>query len=202
MRNKEFFDLRHAQQQLDNSVVTCGGKPVYIKLVDTGKFGNMIAYYFDINTGRNGEEPLNSLKWDFEPVSLGFSAYTEDKVEPTRYIYRVPYRMWKLGLASGNIAHRDAHQFSYHNYRYNDDELLGSQILAKTILGDYPDLNEANKLSDKHECPIAFSRSFCVEHGWLFYKWLGCPVGEITLRKPKLYEEFNYLSQVLNEAVA
>lgn len=202
MKNRTFYDADHCYQQLSGSVIRLAGFPVTTAGVDVGKKKGV----FLLKVNEMGKRWDGVSKFvssddedvDMSPVPLGMIA-TENHTE---YLSRMPIRKWKLGLASTNlkIAKVDAEA----EYHYSKPDLIHSQELLDTVVGNYMAFEDAMKRAagfngSKH-IAIAFSRRFAIgDRSKLFYKSFGVPVGIVSKDGPVLTEEFSFLQQVLNE---
>ncbi len=176
-----------AKQYLRNSIIRHKGEPVMMEDIE-GVRGTPKLYLRSLKTRDVEIVRIDSPEIDFSPVPLG---YGEVEGEGTFYAARRPHRRWKQGLSQENLG------------------MLGNSVgidlgrnrdlkaLRNTILGKF----KAFKLAAKEVGP--FHREFSVyivgrvKH--LEYK--GRRVGSINDGRPSLEEKFNYLENLLEEAL-
>lgn len=201
MRTKEFYDHNHAERYLTSSIIRIKDKPIWISSTQVADDGFVLKYkHLPLeNSNRGYQYTLHSRSHvDMNPVSLGMLAiHKEDKLVGSLYVSRIPLRAWKIGLTEGNVSMQPTCDKLFPQYSVRD--LFYSKAFVNTVLGKYPSIKEAIKLSFDRQLPIAFTRRFAVDGGKLLYKALGCPVGWIKDNEPYLSENFQHLSQVLKE---
>lgn len=195
MRNRTFYNDKHAADYLVNSMIRVNEMPVWVTHVENG-----VMYYRPIDD-KKGDSKFIALDDDainMMPVPLGFLASKTENDPACQYMKRHPYRQWKIGLTSNTcvITNPFKHGFTGH---IPSHYVLPTRAMVDTVLGKYLDPLSAQKLSTDHARPAAFGRSFGVFQNYLLFKDLGEPVGEMNKGRPTLHEDFTYLTAMLNE---
>lgn len=196
MKIKEFYDHRQAHAYLSECIVIHDGEPVYVNEIYQDGRKYVISYYHLPygNTDRK-EAYLDDGKWDFTPVSLGYTS-TIGQYKYSNYASRVPQRAWKIGLTVGNL-----NLFSIKPvFRLDKRNLFFSENLKNTVLNRYPKYSTA--YNKKDEFPTAFSKRFAIFKDDLFYKSINVPAGKAKKDGPELNEKFKFLQEVLDEDLA
>ena len=194
MKHKEFYDHHHAHMYLNNCIIRKAGTPIMIDDVQAadraGKKWRLD--YHELGTHERNVLFLPNRAIDMNPVPLGMLNGEEDGVW---YMSRVPSRKWKVGLYSGNL-----HHYNHSNpglYRGPD---IQGQAMRDCIVGKYPDYDAVmRRIRAGKKKRLAFSRRFAVDQGNLLFKTTQAPVGIAERGEPLLFDQFNYLKEVLEE---
>ena len=193
MKSKTFFDHRHASAYLVNSVIRKGPTPILVTDVMEADEKNKKwrLNYIPIGSSANSILFLPSTEVNMNPVPLGMINAHKQVV----FASRIPTRGWKVGLYEHNVYFRPLAL----DWGETAPELLRSKYLRDTILGKYPDFDKVIKDIRAGHKMKAFSRRFAVIGGSLMYKSIGNAVGVAERTGPVLFENFNYLTEVLQE---
>ena len=203
MYQRQFYDLHHARQYLSSSVVRIGNDPIIVQNVD-GRRNDLVLYYCDMGIRNN--EGLKAVRCketaiNYNPVELGYINFTEWDRKGACIGFRIPRRMWKVGLHTGNFQVDRA----YDRQSIPDNTVLfNSSFLKNTIQNKYPSLNKVMKSLTEAGCNSkAFSRHFCVRQtgDLLCCYWRETPIGKVNLDNGsiKLNDEYLFLSELLQK---
>lgn len=197
---KSFFNKEQASAYLTGTVVRFKNKPIYIYSIsykeDTDKLLVQCAYLPDID--KTFWIGIDDEDFDMTPVPLGFlSTYKKPEVI-TGWCSRIPQRRWKQGLAPQHFMMLPP--AGYRPY-WDKNQIFISEELKKTITNDYPDYEEALKISKKVGAPISFHRDFALDAKNLFYKGYNTTVGIVADNKPILDEDKDFLKEAFAEAL-
>lgn len=171
------------------------GEPIYVgaAAMRGGKMIFSVAYLKDneVADGLNDYVNIPMEQLDLTPVKLGWINHKNGAIWSVRTPVR---RAWKQGTTNANTECKAEN---------NPVQLLHLPFknLRLTILGQYPSVEEAHKLSKKSKIKVAFSRNFCLEEDVLYYKTT--EVGNkaefgFTFKPPHTYLE-NILNRVLSK---
>lgn len=200
MKNRTFYDTDHCYQQLHASVIRLAGFPVTVVGADAGKKKGV----FLLKVNEMGDRWDGVSKFvssddadvDMTPIPLGMTASNGH----AEYLSRMPVRKWKLGLSIQNL--KIAKVDSEAEYLYSKQNIIHSQLMLDTVVGNYMAFEEAMKKASRSNKAFAFSRRFAIGNKYnLFYKSFGVPVGIVSKEGPVLTEEFSFLQQVLDEDI-
>jgi hypothetical protein len=176
---------------LTGSVIRIRGVPILIRDAEDMKPNKSFKIlYSPLGSGKILLEHYPSKCIDLSPVPLGFMNL------PGKYsmtVLRLPKRMWKVGLNRNNISMINPITKKWADATY----YLHTIELAKTILGDFPSLEEAIRLVGKGDyTSCAFSRDFAVGYdGIIIHKHCG-HVGNFGKKEP-LKRNYQYLKETL-----
>ncbi len=204
MRQKIFFDEHQARSYLQSSVIRLHKFPIYVlgvqevddRHADTNNKRFRIVY---TNLG-DAEDKILFLpnqKINMNPVPLGMMK-TDDA---TYYVQRRPNRNWKIGLCSENIRFhlvegRETNERKYARMPVH----VNSEELRDCILGKYSSYGKAlNDIIKGDRTSIPFSRNFAIERGSLVYKSIDDTVGVCEKTGPLLFDNYQYLNEILEE---
>lgn len=201
MRNKTFYNSEHANQYLRSSVIRVDDDPVLVEGVNRGKM-----YYSHLGRRLAPGEELKSLsikspRINMNPVKLGFINFRQfdDKWRSFRS-FRAPHRQWRIGLTRSTFV------IDPHSTPDLRDLIFNSGAIVDTIKNKFPSWEKAlSELDNGNVDSIAFSREFSVnKDGKIHYIYqpLTRPVGKIYRDDIQLNDNFIYLSEVLERAMA
>lgn len=195
----DFFDQRHAASRLESSVVMYKKKPIYILSVEGANRGKYRINYMEVGDSNSRIKYVfyPNEGFDFTPVTLGYIQLPKSGVLPA---YRVPSRQWKLGLHADNLHTQPAVALS--SSRVSHNTLLKSVSLKKCIENQFCSFSDAMKRVSKHAYGTAFSRDYAITSKGLLYHRLCGEVGQCEMDKPSLNEDFSFLKETLEEALA
>ncbi len=205
-----FWDLQHAMSYLTGCIIrTTEGEPIVVlecfaprderddQAARQPKFGGITAAHLIMDGATIW---VDKDRLDLSPVPLGFINITNAGGRP-RVVYtsRLPARIWKVGLTNHSIIltapYPDAWQPAI-------GAVWKRSCMADTIRGHFPSLQACQKAirKDTRNDMLAFSRRFALRSGnKLYYKTLGEPVGVLRAGVPDLFEDYQYLKEVLEE---
>lgn len=175
-------NLEYAEGRLRHTVVMLRGEPVFIRDIVSG---DEVFFSYLKEMEETYECSLSDLDV-FGQNKLGYVNYGDSAY----HLVRKPVRNdWRQGIRMANLT-------------FTGEEGFGNLPwlpLRNTILGSYPNFEEAVKVVERGHFKCAFSRNFAVGmHHTLFYKER--PVGSydkiVTLR-----EQFKYLTEYLHEVL-
>lgn len=206
MRTRSFHDVAHARSYLTGSIIRVEDEPVMVADVN-GRRSDLILSYYPLKDANKGIEYSNIRIDDedvnMEPVPLGFSWTDDQNIIPynmnhTLTVFRVPVRTWKVGLYRKNCGTINALSREGREWK---NSWIPSPMLRNTIVGEYPDLEEAITRVQNKQGTVPFSRRFAVCGSALVYKTFLEPVGHINEKthEPVLNERFSFLKEVLAE---
>ncbi len=204
MKDKKFFDERHARTYLIGSIIRLKNEPIMVtdlqSVEERKRDKEFKLIYSDLGSLYNKIVFLPNVRIDMNPVPLGMM----DTDEETFYVQRNPSRGWKIGLCSENISYHKIEGKKMGNIRtprgHDRGLRLSTLSLYNCIMGKYPSYTKALKSiieGDRHS--IAFSRKFAIHRGGLVYKSIDDTVGICERDKPILFDHFQYLNEVLTE---
>jgi hypothetical protein len=153
-----------------------------ISLTLQGKF---ICNGFKIKGENNTSHSVSLDGLDLTPVPLGFCNLLNTAV----WVSRKPVRKyWRQGLGTGNTF--------IHDFNGKSHTFPNLVLLAKTIRGEYPSLDEARSLIGQRAI-VAFHRHFAIGSKALYYKnkEVGC-AKDLSFNK-----RYDYLSEYFYEEV-
>lgn len=218
MKNKQFYNTEQATFYLSDSLIRYKNLPIFVYKIVRENQEDKIVYYDGFTEGewwRVFDEEINwpyrkkeknkillsDLNLDFNPVNLGFiNILNRTDIFSCSYLLRYPRRSYKIGL---NISNLTSVRLNLNKRLFSDSIpkhfILFSTSLTKTILGEYPSYEEASEIirKDKNNS-IAFSRRFALDSKHIYYKFSE-KVGENKDNKVKLFDKYQFLSEVLEE---
>ena len=204
MRTKEFFDLAQCQAYCGGTVMMYDGEPVYIDAARHAEKGG--AAPFEIST-YDIRGDYRRAKWvnvgderlDYTPVELGMisTVHPERQDYNSAWAARIPVRKWKIGLAGVNTGIFPIDK-TFNGAYWDRSHFVQDRALYDTIKGNHWPFNEAVARAVRGRM-VAFSRRFAVYNDNLYFKAIGRPVGKIVKGRPELSEDFQFLSEVLQE---
>lgn len=200
MKNKEFYDANHANLYLVNSIIRVDGVPVYITNVQRSRKLSKITIHYNLISNRENTEetiPIDSKRIDMNPVPLGFINFTEfGKPKTIISAYRIPARQWRIGLTSNNLKLIP----NCYNGAETKRKIIQSIYFKRSVCGEFPNVKKVIKMiKDKEAISQAFSRSFAMEREKLRFIQLAEPVGELFKGEIMLFDDYLYLSQLLEQ---
>lgn len=182
-------DYSYASTRLrDTVVLDLDGAPLYISDI-TQEGGIVGGYLGDLSYCIPPIDHLNLHLDDVDtsPFKLGYI----NQGGRAQFAERTPTRYYKQGMNRNNV--------------HSDANIYGAGV-RKTIVGEYPSLSECMELvSCGEKLSWAFSRNFCVSGGEeLNLLFRDEVVGKCLVLGerdviPQLSEEFNFLSEMLQE---
>lgn len=191
-----FWDKEHANSRLSGCVVrTKRGKPVYILEVfaeDEDSEEIVWAAICQFSPDKAAKSLIKVSDLDLSPVPLGYV----NSLFGAAYAYRLPKRMWKIGLTNENFL-----TVSY-QYGVNGCDVWSDDVV-NTIYGLYPSIQEAvDRLSAGPLPSIAFARNFALTSSLLLLYNGETKVGVYNKdsKEMVLNQDFFYLKEMLQEA--
>lgn len=197
----DFFDIDHARNYLNGSIIRLAGSPIYVMDVTRNNRKFFLSYVDtdDLYVNRYFKQvALSDQDVDLSPLPLG---YVNGDVS-TAYLCRSPRRAWKVGLTQRGMR--------YWWMRY--DEGIGTEIIwrkgfVNAVKNIYPSIDEAtNRVIDfRSGCGQAFHRRFSVVHSphkiaSIHYKWFPDAVGTFDGTNVVLNDAWSFLRETLEEA--
>jgi len=147
---------------INNSIIRWEGKPIYVENV-----GNKKELYFRYVEGEGFKTScvdLGDKNLDFTPVPLGMCNFDGSAY----FLSRKTNRQWCQGLNGDNLTSFEVSSRVYSNPLTLLKEM---QSVSKTIVGEYPSIEEATHWLDNGDKSVAFSRLFAIDKEFsLFYK--------------------------------
>lgn len=173
--------------RLKSSLVRKGNEPVYVQAVEDKE----TVVVHNCHTGR--KERIEVEKLNLTPVPLGYVITGGDVV----YVTRKPTRKYKQGLTNDNSSAKHVLTGRPVAVRMNDEGL------AKTIMGEFPSIEEAFQRCREGADIIPFSRNWavanCKDELCVMYK---CEVvGYVGDNSVMLSPDKYYLKESLMEAL-
>ena len=201
MKNKKFFDIDHANMYLTESIIRVDSVPVRVeKVVYENALNRRVLYYKIIGKKEKMRNiSLRSPRVDMNPLPLGFINFSEFGF-PKKAIrtYRVPSRQWRIGLTTENFK-IVPNVFDTHRMK---KKIMESIHFKNSVCGNFPNIEEIIKnIKDKKAISQAFSRDFAMDKNNLQFIQLKEPVGKIFKDEVMLFNDFLYLSQLLEKAI-
>lgn len=177
----KFVEDHDAQRMLSNSIISLGGRLVYVVTVM-----DRILHGTDVETGEAIAAPA-----DFDTIknpSEGRLGYHNGRWG-TSYIVRTPARITTMGLCRGNLKF-----MAVHNSEERGGPTSFAASLFKSIHNTYnnifPSFDAAYERAVEKGIPTAFDRSFAIDRlGRLYFK--GKNIGKANPRG----EEFSVLTE-------
>ena len=201
MKNKKFFDLAHANLYLTGSIIRVEGVPVKVEeVVYKNSLNKRVLYYRRIGKKEKIKDiPLKSEKVDMNPVPLGFVNFSEFGLPKIAIrAYRVPSRQWRIGLTIENLKIVP----SKLNNPTMKRKIMESIHFKNSICGSFPNIEEIiEMIKNKKAISQAFSRDFAIDKKSLKFIQLKKPVGKIFRGEVMLFDDYLYLSQLLEKAI-
>lgn len=182
---------RDVELRLRHSVVMCNERPVMV--MDVQSVSRVMVQ--DILSGNHFETDVDKLDLQPSHAPLGYVMAGDD----VYMAYRKPVRKYKQGLTNDNLLVKGVLQKRPEMLRRRPIN-FASRELAKTMVGDFPDIGKAFKLVREGENKIVpFSRDWAVaeEDGDLCIVFRGEVVGYATDNSVKLLPERFYLKESL-----
>jgi len=201
MKNKIFYDQDHASLYLQGSIIRVDSMPVWVERVERSHTTkSLMLQYRNLETiGKSAPKiRLSSSRVDMTPVPLGFLNFS-DFGRPNVVVraYRIPSRQWRIGLTTDNLR-LYPHKFDYSEPK---SKVIQSIYLKDSICGEFPSADEAIERTRTKVRSTAFSRTFAIERRKLKYIQVIEDVGEIHKGEIMLYDNYLYLSQLLEKAL-
>lgn len=203
MRNKKFFNIDHANLYLVGSIIRVNDLPVYVRNVTYSRaIKKQILTYAPVENydeGKVDKVYLNSSRVDMNPIPLGFINFKEfGKPRIAVGAYRIPSRQWRIGLTTDNMR-IIPHRFDGYEAKR---KVIHSIYFKKSVCGQFPTVEEIiEMIKNKEATSQAFSRDFAIEKNKLMFLQLKAPVGKIFKNELMLFDDYLYLSQVLEKAL-
>ncbi len=199
MQVKKFYDQNHANLYLVGSVIRVGGVPIYVTDVRNSRSLGLIITYISLTNAdkKTKEIDIYNSKVDMTPVPLGFLNFQSfGRPKIAIRAFRTPSRQWRIGLTIDNLRLRPD--------RYNDHEtkrkVIHSLSFKKSVCGEFPSLPKVLKMiKDKKANSQAFSRNFAIGKNGVRFIQLEEPVGKILKGEIMLFDDYLYLSELLEK---
>lgn len=203
MKNKKFFDTNHAHLYLVGSIIRVNGLPVYVRDITYSRaLRKQILVYAPVENydeNKVNKVGLNSSRVDMNPIELGFINFQEfGKPKIAVSIYRIPSRQWRIGLTTDNMTIVP----SRFNVYETKKKVIHSIHFKKSVCGQFPKVEEIiEMIKSKEATSQAFSRDFAIEKNKLKFIQLFPPVGKLFRGELMLFDDYLYLSQLLEKAL-
>jgi len=203
MKNKKFFNTDHANLYLVGSIIRVDGLPVYVRDITYNRtMRRQILTYAPVENYDEGKVStigLNSSRVDMNPIPLGFINFQEfGKPKIAVSAYRVPSRQWRIGLTTNNMSILPS-RFAGHEAK---KKVIQSIHFKKSVCGQFPKVEEIiEMIKNKEATSQAFSRDFAIEKNKLKFIQLKPPVGKMFKGELMLFDNYLYLSQLLEKAL-
>lgn len=203
MKNKKFFNIDHARLYLIGSIIRVNSLPVYVKDITYNRaLKKQILIYAPVE---NFDEEkvykvhLDSSRVDMNPIPLGFINFKEfGKPKVAISAYRIPSRQWRIGLTTDNMRMIPYHFDGYETKR----KVIHSIYFKRSVCGQFPKVEEIiEMIKNKKAMSQAFSRDFAIEKNKLIFLQLKTPVGKLFKNELMLFDNYLYLSQLLEKAL-
>jgi len=221
----QFYDANQAQMRLDKTVANVNGALSWIdglRLKDDGGY-SVVHRKLDIPVGSPKTTSLTRIKVSTDGLRSGmlnkyvqrdpetgkfYCTHREEYVPEAQYVKRVPYRMWKIGMAASNTLSLRLYKEPSPAVRTGQgggnmsSRNLTSVPFVNMLKQDYPDIASAFELSalSNNRYPVGISKSFAIwEDGTLSWANYGA-VGTINEKGTfKLDKKFFFLEELLRE---
>jgi len=219
----QFYNANQAQMRLDKSVANVNGDLSWIDGLNQYDRGySVIHRKLDTPVGPSQSTPLDTVKVSTDGLRSGMmnkyisrshktgkfvSKEDRDYVPEAQYVKRIPYRMWKIGMNTGNTLSLRLTKKPTGAVRYGGGGNVSSRTLispyfVNMLKQDYPDISDAMGLCtlSKGRYPVGISKSFAVwEDGTLSWANYGA-VGTINEKGSfKLDKKFFFLEELLRK---
>jgi hypothetical protein len=202
MQTYEFSDCDHAQGYLAGSIIRGRGRPVIVEDVFDADDGELWAIVCSPKQQDNDEFRLEDLDLSAPPIGMMTVRDMSGNSLQALYLYRKPQRMWKAGIVYDNIRYSPVDETPASiSVGLSHDEWYCSESFWDSLYRRYPSYLDAyNEMKDAVLRSVAISPSFAISgRGGLYYTWRESPVGKATEYGPVLDEEFECLTDILNE---
>lgn len=187
-----FETANDGNMRLRNTVIRYKGRPVFCEGVDD----DLRLHCMWLHDGKNIRIAKNDPELDYSASSLGMVNSNGEAI----FCSRVPCRKWKQGLGRENVSVKGLGR----DRPREVNGLIRSKSLGMTIENKFPSMEACLKmLRTRQVASVAFSRKFAVRRIGdkiaLYFRTR--IVGEIKEDKPSLDDRYNYLQEVLQEAI-
>jgi len=198
MKKKVFYNASQAYNYLVSSIIRLEKVPIFVVTVEAkGKDYALLVR----NLGSDKQQTVlySDERLNLNTVSLGF-CNLKRFYNQVYYTYRLPARSWSIGLSATTFG-----VYNLYGSSQTGADLLTSAALARTIMNDYPLIEQAAKQLKKtrfeKEC-IAFSRNFALNQRMeVIYGLINLPIGEFNGQAFSLKDEYAYLYDLLMSEV-
>ena len=201
MKNKKFFDIEHANLYLSGSIIRVDGVPVRVEEVIYKSYINRrVLYYHRVGKKEKVKNiSIRSPRVDMNPIPLGFVNFSEfGLIKKAIRTYRVPARQWRIGLTAENLKIVPS---MFDNFTMKR-KIMESIHFKNSVCGNFPNIEEIiEMIKNKKATSQAFSRDFAIEKNNLKFIQLKDPVGKIFKGEAMLFDDYLYLSQLLEKAI-
>ena len=189
---KNFYDEQHARNYLLHSVIRLKSLPIMVQDIQQMEKEKFRIVYSLLGKRDHKISFFPDKDFNLKPVPLGMM----NTQHGTYYVQRNPARGWKIGLCRDNVY--------FHTINNSDEikarSLLDSLYMTDCVMGYHPSYKTALKAVISGKCAVqSFSRKFAINGGSLFYKTIGEAVGICERDKPVLFNDFQFLKEVLEE---
>lgn len=208
MKIRDFYDGAHASRYLSESIIRIDGTPIFITGADKDRNSRrkrFIVEYIELGRALDERKVTNTDNQglDMEPVPLGWLNFREWDGSTAVRSFRMPARMWKVGL----------HRRNFVTYPVDTDSpwpgegaVFMSSALANTIKGKYPTPDKVLEgISGGSWNSGAFSRNFavCNRHKLYYLNVKDSPVGTVNPDNGEiaLDKQYHYLAQLLEKDI-
>ena len=199
MKNITFYDEHTARSYLINSIIRYKNTPIMITEVQETLDNNK---QFRVTFNRLGDHNnrllfLPDRQIDMNPVPLGMLNGNKTSC----FVSRIPVRNWKIGLSAQNCHFKPIlRQRLDEGGEEEDTFFLASVAMKNTIEGKYPSYATCYRsIIAGNRQTYAFSRRFAIDRQGLSYKSIDEPIGICEKTKPQLFDQYQYLEQVLEK---
>ena len=196
---REFYNYSQAEMYLLDSVIRFSGEPVVVSYMEGEDEGegdgiNCCLKKLTQRTASYERVSIYDYRIDMSPVPLGYVNWKRYGEVSILIAYRVPLRMWKVGLTSNNLALRG---IMHGDTGESSSTVINSKALSNTIKGNFPSLDKCIQ----EEQPQAFSRRFAILNKKLWFAQLSSPIGEIIGGELSLIPQYAFMSEALRQDV-
>lgn len=183
------------EMRLGRSLIRYKDKPFFV--TEPGRNGrNCFLRGIFTLTGEEDVIQLPNKDLDIRPVPLGYM----NLVAQTLYVMRKPQRRYKQGFSSQAFTTSGPGRINF-----MIRECIYSKSLAKTVVGDYPDMEQALDHTKKKKGSCAFHRRFAFyfdrDLGIVQLHYRGVPVGMYMSGEVMLSEPHQFLAEELERAM-
>lgn len=200
MKNKKFFNTDHASLYLVGSIIRIDGLPVRVENIEyKNSLRRQILFYHSIGKREKVKSiSLESTRVDMNPIPLGFINYKEFGENKAIRAYRIPSRQWRIGLTAENLRIIPNTLDGFQIKR----KIIESIYFKQSVCGNFPNIEEIIKMiKDRKATSQAFSRDFAIDKKHLKFIQLKNHVGKIFREEVMLFDDYLYLSQLLEKAI-
>ncbi len=180
---RPYEEAAYADNRLKGTIVRYKGEAVYINSINAD---NVVSFTKLVS---NQLGSCKTKELDINPVPLGYVNWSKK----AWYVCRRPMRQdWKQGLRDNNICLYDGTKVS----------AIDLSIIARTIDGLFPKFGEVkSQIANQNVQEMAFCRDFSMDVEKKIHFKGKFTVGEFTGRRIRLYDDYDWLNELLEEEV-